>query len=68
MNCPNCKGKYVVCPECGKIYLHGKFSRCTNSKCVEVNAPLECYCGLVVSDDLKGVLTPDMKLIPYKPL
>lgn len=69
MNCPNCGRKFVVCAECGEKYPHGLFSHCTKPECQEVNAPLDCeYCGFTVCNDLSGILTLDMKLIPYKSL
>jgi hypothetical protein len=66
MNCPNCKAKYVKCPECGNIYKHGEYSHCININCINDNIPLDCIeCGLSVASNLKGVLSLDMRLIPY---
>ena len=66
MICPKCYEKRVACPECGKEFPHGSKSHCDNSSCIKVNAPLDCVgCGLTVEQNLTGVLTFDMELIPY---
>jgi len=55
------------CPECGHYYSHGSVSRCSNKFCEEVNAPIDCVgCKRVVSDDLDGVITLEMELIPWR--
>jgi len=63
-DCPKCGSTKGRCPECGDKYPLGTISRCPS--CAEVNAPIDCAgCGLVVSDDLRGVLDFDMNLLPW---
>lgn len=64
--CPNCGHNRAVCPECGKLFEHGEAAHCDEESCKAVNAPLDCEdCGLVVSDDLTGVLDYDLNLLKY---
>ena len=63
--CPICNSAFAYCAECGKQFHHGEAHHCDEKSCVEVNAPLDCECGYVVSQDLDGVLNYEMKLIPY---
>ena len=64
--CPRCGGSYGRCPECGAVYNHGTAGHCTNKECEEVNAPIDCTCGWVVSADAKGVLDYDMKFYQFQ--
>jgi hypothetical protein len=61
--CGSDKGK---CPECGTEYPHGTTARCTRPACVALNAPVDCLCGYTVSSDLRGVLSLEQKLIPWR--
>ena len=63
--CPKCGNHYLHCPECHTVFEHGEASHCNAPDCKKVNAPLDCKCGLVASQDLDGVLDLDMNLIPY---
>lgn len=63
--CPKCGQVYGHCPECKKTYKLGTVSHCIKPACKAVNAPIDCMCGLVVSDDLSGVLDLDMNLIEW---
>lgn len=63
--CPKCGSSWGKCSECGKVYPHGTAARCTNTDCVKLNAPIDCQCGFVVSNDLKGVLDFDLNLLPW---
>ena len=62
MRCRKCGSKFGRCAECGKIYRHGTASHCIKQECVQVNSPIDCVCGLVVSQDKKGVLDFEMNL------
>ena len=66
MKCPVCNSNYTYCTECGKQFHHGKAHHCDEESCIAVNAPLDCKCGYVVSQDLNGVLDFEINLIPYK--
>ena len=65
-----CGSTTAICPECGQEYKHSrhpKTAHCSKPACRKVNAPLDCTgCGFVVSNDGKGVLDFDMKLIPWR--
>ena len=64
--CPQCGCAFLKCPECGKLFKHGKAAHCNKIKCKQVNAPLDCAdCGFVASQNLDGVLDYGMNLIPY---
>ncbi len=63
--CPKCSSSYVRCAECSKTFKHGTASHCDKIKCKAVNAPLDCQCGFVASQNLDGVLDYDMNLIAY---
>ncbi len=64
-SCPKCSAEYLRCPECGKQYKHGTAAHCIKASCKSVNAPLDCKCGFVASQELDGVLDFEMKLLPY---
>jgi hypothetical protein len=64
--CPKCASRLLHCPECGKRFLHGQASHCNETQCKSINAPLDCKCGLVASQNLDGVLDYNMNLIAYK--
>lgn len=46
----------------GKPFPHGTAYACDQPGCKEVNAPIDCVCGFVVSASLDGVLDFDMNL------
>jgi hypothetical protein len=49
------------------MYPHGATARCRTKSCKDINAPLQCVgCNLVVEEDLMGVLSFEMELIPYE--
>lgn len=67
--CPRCRSTSGICPECGTEYhfrVGEQFSRCTKTACIEVNAPVDCRCGFVVSEDSLGILTLEMELRPFR--
>lgn len=64
--CGHCGADFGRCPECGTQYDHGDETRCTREKCIEVNAPIDCACGLVVSITGEGVLDLNGCLIPWR--
>jgi hypothetical protein len=66
LHCGRCNATSGACAECGEVYQHGTVSHCTSTICRDVNAPIDCACGFVVSEGLDGVLNYDMKLIPWK--
>ena len=63
--CPFCHYTKGACPECGKQYLNGRSSHCRRPECKEVNAPLDCKCGRVLSADLDGVIDLDGTFHPF---
>ena len=65
-HCPQCGAQTLRCPECSKVFYHGQASHCDEPACKAMNAPLDCQCGFVACDNLRGVLDLSMKLIPYK--
>jgi hypothetical protein len=65
LRCAICGSKVGQCPECGKEFPHGTAGRCDNPACVDVNAPIDCACGFVVSAGKNGVLDFDLKLHPF---
>ena len=67
-HCPNCNSTVGHCPECGEAYALGETANCPKPACKNVNAPVDCECGLVVSANLDGVLTYDMTLLPWEAL
>ena len=64
--CAKCGSTSGMCPECYRRYQHGATSHCTNPSCIDVNAPIDCMCGCVVSSNLDGVITYEGKLIPWR--
>lgn len=66
--CVVCGSLVGACPECGREYPHGTTATCQEVTCRSLNAPVDCRCGLTVSADLRGVLSLEQKLIPWKKL
>ena len=65
----HCGARWATCRECGSRFHHGEASRCGKVACREANAALDCMgCAQPVSDKLDGVLSPEMDLIPYRPV
>ena len=59
--CPMCGETTGQCPECGKQFEHGTLANCPDHN-PDMNVPIDCLCGFVVSEDLEGVLDYEMKL------
>jgi hypothetical protein len=66
--CFVCNSEVGNCAECGKEYKHGTAAKCSEVSCSTLNAPVDCKCGYAVSADLRGVLSLEQKLIPFKKL
>jgi len=75
VRCPQCGGVAVKCPECGDTYeldlerLRALDTRgkCPRKECAKMGAPLDCTrCGLTVEAGLRGVLSLDGDLLPWK--
>jgi hypothetical protein len=63
----HCGATTGQCPECGETYEHGTVAYCSNPSCMEMNAPVDCVgCGMVVSEDLKGVIDFEGRLKPWR--
>lgn len=68
MICPVCSSGEVYCPKCFCMYQHGIHAVCVRKECEIGETPkLKCVdCGMVVEENLKGVISAEMELIPYE--
>lgn len=64
--CPVCGGRIGFCAKCREWFPLGFASRCAKAGCIEVNAPIECRCGLVVADNLSGVVDQEGMLHEFE--
>ena len=63
--CPECQSTHVKCVKCGKYYPNGKHSHCPRPVCRDMNFPLECLCGFITTEDLRGMRSFNSKIINF---
>lgn len=63
--CPECMDTRIKCVTCGEFYKAGLHAHCLKASCQSMNSPLDCLCGYIATEDLKGLKNYTGKIIAF---